>query len=125
MKGSSLWVFLLIPLMLLTGPLAPVSWAEQPAAGMPAPPAPGAKPAPLPDSVYEAGAGVATAVNIPMRGVLCAAGGVLGFAALVVTFGSGYRFATAIVEEGCSGPWTITPDHLKGTVRPAEARGYN
>lgn len=68
-----------------------------------------------PESVYQVGAKVATAVNIPMRGILCIAGGAAGFLVLVLTFGSGYRAAALVVEEGCSGPWIITPEHLKGT----------
>ena len=66
------------------------------------------------DIAYKVGAGVATAVNIPLRGVLCVLGGVAGFVVLVITFGSGYRTAARATEEGCGGPWVITPAHLKG-----------
>ncbi len=66
------------------------------------------------DIAYKVGAGVATAVNIPMRGALCVLGGVAGFLVLVITFGSGYRTAARAAEEGCGGPWVITPAHLKG-----------
>jgi len=124
MKGRPLLAFLLVPLLLMTGPLAPAGWAQQAPPGAPSPGEPPKEAAPLPDSVYEVGAGVATAVNIPMRGALCALGGALGFAALVITFGSGYRFAAGIVEEGCSGPWVLTADHMKGTARPMEGPGY-
>jgi hypothetical protein len=85
---------------------------------------PGKEAAPLPDGVYEVGAGIATAVNLPLRGALCVVGGVLGFAALLATFGSGYRFATGIVEEGCGGPWVLTPDQMKGGAPRTEAPGY-
>ena len=63
---------------------------------------------------YKVGAGVATAVNIPLRGVLCVIGVTAGFVVLVITFGSGYRTAARATEEGCGGPWVITPEHLKG-----------
>jgi len=72
---------------------------------------------------YKVGAGVATAVNIPLRGVLCVLGGVAGFVVLVITFGSGYRTAARATEEGCGGPWVITPAHLKG--EPAKEGGNN
>lgn len=76
------------------------------------------------DAAYELGAGVATVVNIPLRGALCGFGGLVGFAVMVITFGSGYRAAAKVVEEGCSGPWIITPEHLKGT-EPSKRGGYN
>lgn len=74
-------------------------------------------------AAYEIGAGVATAVNIPLRGAICVIGGVAGFVVLVITFGSGYRAAASVVEHGCSGPWIITPEHLKGTEQP-KSDGY-
>ncbi len=67
------------------------------------------------DAAYKVGAGVATVINIPMRTGLCALGAAGGLATLIATFGSGYRFAARVVEEGCGGPWVITPEHLKGT----------
>ena len=63
---------------------------------------------------YQVGAGVATAINIPLRSALCVLGGVAGFVVLLITFGSGYRTAARAAEEGCGGPWVITPAHLKG-----------
>jgi hypothetical protein len=75
------------------------------------------------ETAYKVGAGVATALNIPMRGALCVLGGVAGFLVLVVTFGSGYRFAARATEEGCDGPWIITPAELRG--EPAKDGGYN
>ena len=124
MKGSKLLVLSILPLMLLTGPLAPFGWAQQQAPGMAPPQEPAKEAAPLPGGVYEVGAGIATAVNLPLRTALCVVGGVLGFTALLVTFGSGYRFATGIVEEGCGGPWVLTADHMKGTAPQKEAPGY-
>jgi hypothetical protein len=69
------------------------------------------------DAAYKIGAGVATAINIPLRSVLCVAGGGIGLLVMVITLGSGYRAATHVVEEGCGGPWLITSSHLKGTER--------
>lgn len=74
-------------------------------------------------TAYKVGAGVATAVNIPLRGVLCTLGLGAGFVVLVLTFGSGYRTAARVAEEGCGGPWIITPAHLKG--EPAKDDGNN
>jgi hypothetical protein len=69
------------------------------------------------ETAYRVGAGVATVINIPMRGALCIMGGGFGLAVLVITFGSGYRAAARVAEEGCGGPWVITAEHLKGTER--------
>lgn len=74
------------------------------------------------ETAYKVGAGVATAVNIPLRGVLCVLGGVAGFVVLVITFGSGYRTAARAAEEGCGGPWVITPAHLKGEPAKDDSR---
>ncbi len=76
-----------------------------------------------PGVAYKVGSGVATAVNIPLRGALCVLGVTAGLVVLVITFGSGYRTAARATEEGCGGPWVITPAHLKG--EPAKEDGNN
>lgn len=75
------------------------------------------------DTAYEVGAGVATVINIPLRSVLCVLGSGIGLFVMVISFGSGYRAATRVVEEGCGGPWLITPAHLKGTEQ-STSDGY-
>jgi len=67
------------------------------------------------DVPYKVGAGVATVINIPLRGAICVLGTGVGLFVMIISFGSGYRAATRVVEEGCGGPWLITPAHLKGT----------
>lgn len=104
----------------LTGPATVVAQSKEPEAALPAATAAPAAteadkgdPAPA-DTAYKVGAGVATVINVPMRTGLCALGAAGGLAVLIVTFGSGYRFAARVVEEGCGGPWIITPEHLRG-----------
>ena len=58
-------------------------------------------------------ASVLTAMNIPARAVLC---GLTGWmASIVMTFSAGMRYADAakMMEDGCSGPWIITPEMLE------------
>ncbi len=52
-------------------------------------------------------AGLITAVNIPLRGVLCVADTGMGFVVMGASAGRDYARATAIMEASCSGPWSI------------------
>lgn len=122
------WVSIALLLAVLP---APTAHAQAPAPSAPAPDifrealkvtgqAPGTPEEPpkaagierLPADVYEGMAAVATAFLIPGRIITCTAGGALGLLALVGTLGSGYRFATAIVEEGCGGKWILSAEDL-------------
>lgn len=55
-------------------------------------------------------ASVLTAMNIPARAALCGLNSWL--ASIVMTFSAGMRYGDAakMIEEGCSGPWIITPE---------------
>lgn len=123
MDGSRWLTLLLTAALLVTGPLAPAGWAQQPQQ----PDAPKAaerqmatepEPKGMSPEFYSIAAGAATIVNIPGRTILCVTGSVVGLAVLLITLGSGYRAATKVAEEGCSGPWVITADDVK--PRPAE-----
>ncbi len=56
---------------------------------------------------------VLTAMNIPARAALCGLNSWL--ASIVMTFSAGMRYADAakMMEEGCSGPWIVTPEMLE------------
>jgi hypothetical protein len=58
-------------------------------------------------------ASILTAVNIPARATLCGLNTWL--ASLVTFFSAGMRVADAaqMMEDGCSGPWIITPEMLE------------
>ena len=58
-------------------------------------------------------ASILTAVNIPARAALCGLNTWL--ASLVTFFSAGMRYADAaqMMEDGCSGPWIITPEMLE------------
>jgi len=111
-----IFCLVLAAILTLSGPLNVLAQSKESEAT--AAPADGSESSGLKDAPYKVGAGVATVINIPLRGVLCTIGGVAGLVVLVISFGSGYRAATRVVEEGCSGPWVITPAHLKGTAEP-------
>jgi len=113
--------------LVLGGPLAPFAAAQQ-----------SAPPAAMQDAVktserdgasspaYDVGAGLANVAYIPGKVVLCGLGIVAGTIGLLLTFGTAYRAAAAVGEEGCGGRWVLTGDDLRPTPRTDEAErvGY-
>ena len=57
-------------------------------------------------------AGIITAFNIPFRGLLCGADTVWGFVVVGASGGRRYAQAAYVMEEGCAGPWVITPQMI-------------
>jgi hypothetical protein len=133
--------FIVVASFALAGPLAPLAHAQQPAqpaepaqAEQPAQPAQPAQPT-QPDLFqetlkaqrasdkaqgrYNAEAAVVNVFLVPGRAITCAAGTVVGVALLVLSFGSGYRAASAIFEEGCGGKWIVKGDDLRPDTPPA------
>jgi hypothetical protein len=124
--------------LLVAGPLAPMAVAQQPAPAQPAQPdmfrevpkthsgyqptpaeqALEAERVPVNDRFYEVAAGVATSVLIPGKAITCVLGSGIGFAMLALTFGSGYRAATRIAEEGCAGKWIVGADDIRPDTAP-------
>jgi hypothetical protein len=118
----------LLGALLLAGPLAPVAGAQQPTQ-----PAPdlfqeslrAQQEAERSQGAYDAGAVAVNVFLVPGRAITCALGGAVGLVALVATFGTGYRFASAAVHEGCGGKWMVTGDDLRpDTLRSAGMESY-
>ena len=63
-------------------------------------------------------------VYVPGKVFLCTLGTVASFSVLIVTFGSGYRAAKAVFNEGCGGDWVLTPEHLSGKIQPRNDLEY-
>jgi hypothetical protein len=113
-------------LMLMTGPLAPIAFAQQPpppaqpepAAQQPAPP-PLPQPEPISSSrssdaaAYNVGAGIANVFYIPGKCVLCVAGVASGVLIMLFTVGSAPRPAAYFAREGCGGRWYLVGDDLR------------
>ncbi|HEU4367827.1 MAG TPA: hypothetical protein VFV05_06290 [Methylomirabilota bacterium] len=112
----------LLGALLLAGPLVPVVGAQQPAQ----PPAPDLFQESLKaqrdddrnQGLYDAGAVAANVFLVPGRAITCVLGGAVSLVTLVVTLGSGYRAASAVMHEGCGGKWIVTGDDLRPDVRP-------
>jgi hypothetical protein len=118
--------------LIMTGPLAPAALAQQPAqpAQPTPPPAPPVQLQPAqPDlfqetlkaeraaergqAAYDAGAVVVNTFLVPGRTITCVLGGAVGIVVLAVTFGSGYKAAADVANEGCGGKWVVTGDDLR------------
>lgn len=110
----------LLGALLLVGPVAPLAGAQQPSQ-----PAPDLfqetlktqQEAERSRGAYNAGAVAVNVFLVPGRAITCVLGGAVGVAALALTFGTGYRFASAAVHEGCGGKWLVTGDDLRPDAR--------
>ena len=124
-------------LMLMTGPLAPIAFAQQPSPVQPEPaaqqqptpqpepaaqqPAQQAMPQPEPlresrqgeSAAYNVGAGIANIFYIPGKCILCAAGVTSGIFIMLITIGSAPRPAAYFAREGCGGRWYLVGDDLR------------
>jgi len=107
-------------LMFLTGPLAPLAAAQQPAPTTPAaqqPPSPMDVPRQDPreseSAAYDVGAAVANVFYVPGKGFLCFLGGAVGVFVMVVSFGSQPKTAAYFAREGCGGKWILTGDDIR------------
>jgi len=57
-------------------------------------------------------AGIITAFNIPFRVILCGVDAGLGLIIVGASGGRRYAKAANVIEEGCAGPWVITPQMI-------------
>jgi hypothetical protein len=57
---------------------------------------------------------------VPGKVITCTAGTVVSTVVLLLTFGTGYRAAGRVMDEGCGGSWIVTPEHLSGKIPPRE-----
>ncbi|MGH2398624.1 MAG: hypothetical protein ACRDF6_02170, partial [bacterium] len=62
---------------------------------------------------YEIGALAVNVVLVPGRIITCTLGSALSVGLLVISLGSGYKTASAVVHEGCGGKWWVTGDDLR------------
>jgi len=126
----------LVAALLVSGPLAPMAaFAQAPKAWQERGPVdPEEKmlmPAVEPITSKEPTAGDATAagflnvVYVPGKAIICTAGVLTSTVVMLLTFGSGYRAARSVFLEGCSAPWTLTPEHVSGKIPGPGDPGYD
>ena len=154
MKTSPWIAAALVAALLSMGPLAPIvalAQAQQMQQATPAPPidppltsqVPGQerKPVDPPESMlmssvepvtsHEPTPGDATAANImnvvfvPGKAIICTAGVLTSTVLMLLTFGSAYRAARGVFQEGCSSPWALTAEHMSGKIPGPGDPGYD
>lgn len=154
MKTSPWIAAALVAALLSMGPLAPMvtlAQAQQLQQATPAPPldppvtsqAPGQETRPVdpptsmlmpsvePESSTDptpgdaTAAGVMNVVFIPGKVIVCTAGVVTSTILMLLTFGSAYRAARGVFQEGCSNPWALTAEHMSGKIPGPGDPGYD
>ena len=58
------------------------------------------------------GAGVLNVVYVPGKAIVCTAGTLVAGGFMLLTFGYAYREAVSFFNEGCRGPWVLTPEQV-------------
>jgi len=70
------------------------------------------------------GAGFLNVIYVPGKAIVCTAGVVTSVVVMLLTFGSAYRAATGVFNEGCGGDWVLTPEHVSGQIPGPGDPGY-
>jgi hypothetical protein len=70
-------------------------------------------------------AGIMNVVYVPGKAIVCTAGVITSTVLLLLTFGSAYRAARGVFQEGCSSPWALTADHVSGKIPGPGDPGYD
>jgi hypothetical protein len=70
-------------------------------------------------------ASIMNVVYVPGKAIICTAGVVTSTILLLLTFGSAYRQARGVFQEGCSSPWALTADHVSGKIPGPGDPGYD
>jgi len=120
MRKTPRWLCAVMALvMALAAPLlvAAQASAQQSAAMQPHAIYPDDRPSMEPTEGDVAGAALMNIVYVPGKAIVCSIGTVATVTLLLITFGSGYRAAKSVFNEGCGGSWVLTPEHLAGPPR--------
>ena len=65
-------------------------------------------------------AAILTTFNIPFRGLLCISDVGMGAMTMGVSAGRRYSQAADFIEQGCAGPWILTPRWIRGEQQKVE-----
>jgi len=124
MKTAKWWCVVLVAALAWASLLAPLTAMAQMQTPPPAPP-PGLilSPPYQPTQGDQVGAAVLNIVYVPGKAILCGSGTLAGGLIMLLTFGSGYRAAVQIFNEGCAGKWALTPYDVAGK-RMSDEQSY-
>jgi len=70
-------------------------------------------------------AGFLNVIYVPGKAIICTAGVLTSTALMLLTFGSAYRAAHGVFNEGCSAPWALTADYVSGKIPGPGDPGYD
>ena len=113
MKRSRWLCAALVLVLVIGGPLAPLATAQM----APAPPAEAPRPS-EPGQGAKVGAVFLNVVYVPGKLILCSTGTVVSAGLMLLTFGSAYRAAVTLFNQGCGGTWVLTPYDVTGRRSP-------
>src|SRR5262244_927255 len=121
----------LVASLLSMGPLAPLMTLAEAQQMQPAPPPMQVQPPqpPVmgpsePPLTSQVPGQEAVPVN-PGKALICLGGAVTSTILMLLTFGSAYRSARGVFQEGCSPPWALTADHVSGKIPGPGDPGYD
>jgi hypothetical protein len=121
---TSKWLCAMLAVVLVVGgPLASLASAQMKSEPSGPAPAPNDSPPYEPSEGAKVGAGFLNVVYVPGKAILCGAGTLTSTLLMVLTFGSAYRAAAGVFNEGCGGSWILTPYDVAGRSAPEE-RSY-
>jgi hypothetical protein len=63
---------------------------------------------------------ILTTFNIPFRGLLCVSDVGMGYMTMGASAGRRYSQASDYIEQGCAGPWILTPRRIREEHQKAE-----
>ncbi len=63
---------------------------------------------------------ILTTLNIPFRGLLCISDVGMGTMTMGLSAGRRYSQAADFIEQGCAGPWILTPRRIRGEQQKVE-----
>jgi hypothetical protein len=115
---------LLVVSFLAAGPFAPLVAAQQPAQPdtfketMKDQPATREGEVQMGDRFNKVFAGVATGFLVPGRVITCTIGTGVSMIVLLLTFGTQYRAAAGVLNEGCGGKWIVKPEDIASASNP-------
>jgi hypothetical protein len=66
------------------------------------------QPSSEPSGGLKAGTVALNMVYVPGKAIICTAGAIGSAAVMLITFGTAYREAVRVFNEGCSGDWVLT-----------------
>jgi hypothetical protein len=73
-----------------------------------------------PSTGAKIGAAALNVVYVPGKAIICGFGSLVAGVMMLATLGSAFREATSFYKEGCTGPWTVTPEQVASVPKTVQ-----